>query len=150
MNEPEREPLSWFGLVILAALVLALMILTPAATRLLVNVGWNEYVANIFVVGVGMALLAAALTAIVRVQRKRPLSAARLKGVVFGMVTMTVIYAVHLVLQFLIESLGWPAEVQYHGSWLAAIVIVGWPADIIRKRMGIEFPRRNPAPPNST
>jgi hypothetical protein len=64
---------------------------------------------------------------------------ASFKVLLFLVLTLTIIASVQPLLAQLLDMWNCPAEIQPHASWLAAIVLVGWPADLIRKRLGVKL-----------
>ena len=81
------------------------------------------------------------------VHRKTRVSGELVKGLTFVIVIPVSIFVVQGWLAAASERFGWPREVQY-GAWLAAIVIVGWPAELVRRKLRIDFPMRK-VPPNA-
>ena len=136
----DKEPLPWLVVLILGAFALAMAASFTRLVRVLTNRGSNEAVAETIVLAAGGFVLATVLAISMAATTKSRISSPFVTGVTFSIVTLSLIYLVHICLSYWFDRFGWPVEIQYHGSWLAAIVIVGWPADLVRKRLGIPFP----------
>lgn len=138
----DQRPLPWIAVIATGAVLFLMVVATPPLAAKLAQHGWNGAIAMAAVFGAGGLLVAAVMMAVLVRTGRTHLSPRLVEGLAFSIVTLTLIFLVQIWLADAFDGFGWPDEITHYASWLTAIVIVGYPADLVRRRLGIEFPAR--------
>jgi hypothetical protein len=118
--------------------VFALVVLVQSKIQAaLIQRGWNPIFAEIAVPGLGAVSVTVASIPLAVVAGQATL--AYFKTAAFLLLTIVLIFALQTLLQDFLGTSTLPRELCYYGSWIGAIVAVGWPAERIARWLGIEL-----------
>jgi hypothetical protein len=146
MSEKASEVRSWMAAGVVVAPMAALFFLVPPAARRLADAGTPRALAFSLLIAAGSALVIAAMAFARVLVGRTPWGRRERKTAAFIWIVMNTLYIVQVGMQRLLAETALQDEWRYHGSWLAAILIVGSAAEFARRRLSIEWPSGGGSP----
>jgi uncharacterized membrane protein YGL010W len=143
MNDKPSEVRLWLAVALVVAPLAALYFVSTPVVSALAGLGVPATLAFFVVIGVGSALAIVAMLFARVVAGTASPTKDKLRLAVFIWVVMNSLFIVQVGINEGLRRTAIQDEFRWHASWLTAIAVVGWLANLARKRFAIEWPVRN-------